>query len=173
MKTKKQPNSFNNSLISILVITIIGFGIYMFFTSNSNYKTKLAPQIETTAVDQTDLLCDTAAKTYFNNYWNKPTEGVIIEKSFRNHYNTNSKTCYVLVKYYFNYQMINSDTHWTYGIYDLYNKDSYGNPRKVGDFSQNMSSKTSYSEVTECTVGDTKCYSLNDFLNRIESYFNN
>lgn len=170
---KNNPNNFNNSLVSILIITIISLGIYILFTRNSNIKQELSPRVKTTTIDQTDLSCDAAAKTYFDNYWNKPTEGVIIEKSYRNHYNINSKTCYVLIKYYFNYQMINSDIHWTYGIYDLYNKDSFGNPRKVGGFSQNMSSKTSYSEVIECTIGDTKCYSLDNFLNQIQPYLSN
>ena len=188
MDTQNSKNNFSNPVVLILVIALIGLGGYVLFSKNSNVpitqdtnentqapvvEQKIVPPAKTQVADQAALACDTAAKNYFNEYWTKPTAGTTIEKSYKNYYNKTSKTCYVLVKFYYNWQLIYSDVHWSYNLYDIYSKDPYGGPNQLGTFAQNMSSTTSYNEVSDCSVGGMKCFSLDGFMSLVQPYFSN
>lgn len=72
MDKNNQQNNFNNPIVIVLVLALIGLGGYVLFfknSSNNQTLTTASTQTETqTSAQSLQGNCDTAAKKYFQNY---------------------------------------------------------------------------------------------------------
>lgn len=84
METKNQQNNFNNPIVIVLVLALIGLGGYVLFSKNSSNNqtlTTASTQTETqTSAQSLQGNCDTTAKKYFENYIEEEDKGIPPDK---------------------------------------------------------------------------------------------
>lgn len=133
MDTKNQQNSFNNPVVIILVLALIGLGGYVIFSKKSN--NDLENKTSETIVDLQAKCATQAQKTlnnsigqYTNDGWDGSTgEPASTRTNFTqtNHYNQKLNKCFVLTKYDFTYAGTLNEHFITTGetLFDAFQND--------------------------------------------------
>ncbi len=146
-----------------------------------------AHQVETSVPAKTPLLslqnqCDRVAKKYFDTGWNRTTLASqyleIVNLNYKNHYNQNNNSCYVLVAYTFNTKWdsgIIAFSNINYTIIDAFQKDPTGKDYlTIGNYSQHISYlDKDNSGLDNCNVSGKRCYSLDSFMSLVNPYVGN